>query len=642
MPDTAKKKRYEGFERRIKVVSIGIAVAFAILGVRLWHLQIVQWYDFKKVAEGQRLHPQRLEAPRGIIYGADRSIVLAGNGASSDLVLVPAECGKDRLEAVCDTLEELVGVDAAALREEVLKYKKRPYHQILIKKDVSKSDVIRVEEFSYALPGVSTVATPQRRYAYGKTAGQILGYVGPLSKKELDQSDAYKWGDRKGRDGLERIYEDHLRGTDGKMVINVYASEMWPEQRRDAHGQPYVDVDSYGRGLEEQLEFRKEPIPGGSIFITLDIGLQRHCEEVLDGKVGAIAVLNADTGAAYALASSPGYDPTIFVAHGHGDECTHALRTKPNPMLNRCYREAYAPGSIFKVMLAAAALEEGIIDENTTFFCPGVFRLKGVKHEWNCWRRKYGGHGKIALVDALAESCDVFFYNVGLKLGVDKINEWALKMGLGVKTGIDLPREVPGLIPSRAWKEKALLAKYPDEPWNRRWFPGDTINLSIGQGSMTTSPLQAAVMTACIVNGARCVRPFLNMALAPQLSEPFLSERTLRIVREGMAKCVEEGTAENVKTEGMRMLGKTGSAQMVSLSKHRQYENEEDIPYKLRDHAWFVAGVMDREPKLAVCAFVEHGHHGNRAAAPLAKSAIEFFYASREPGGRINLASQGD
>lgn len=634
MRQDGEKKRYDGVKRRIRIIAAGLALALAVLLLRLWQLQIVNWYAYSSQAEENRLHSERLKAPRGIIYGPDESVVLADNRPSCDLVLVPAECRDTPFEEVCGRLGELINIDSEALLEKIENAKKQPYRQVLVKKDVSKNELARVEEFSYTLPGVFTVVSPQRRYLYGKTAGQILGYLNEITSEE--QSENYLGGDLIGRSGLELMYESEMHGTDGQLVVNVYVSDRRPQLRTDAFGNAYVEVDSYGRKLEEEQEYRKEPAPGQPIFTTLDIGLQQFCEELLEGEVGGIAVLNADTGAVLALASTPVYDPSIFVTHGRNAARKAALTSKPNPMRNRCFQERYAPGSVFKVMLATAALEEGIIDEHTTFYCPGFFQLPGVSRKWHCWKRS--GHGSVSVKDALAFSCDVFFYNVGLKLGVDRINEWAGKLGLGEKTGIDLPREVEGLIPSREWREARMKKVYPDKPWEWRWYPGYTVNLAIGQGEACTTPLQNAVMMAAIVNGGHRVRPYVNTALGPEISEPFISEKTLRIVQAGLQKCVDKdppaptGTGNAAKVPGVALLGKTGSAQMVSLERHEQYDSEEDIPYHLRDHAWFVAGVLDRQPRLAMCVLIEHGHHGSSAAAPLAGEIVRYYYGRQKEG----------
>ena len=642
MPTTGQKKRPDGVTTRVRIVMIALVVAMAVLVVRLWDLQVVHWFDYAQLAECNRLHPERLKAPRGTIYGADESIVLADNRSACDLVIVPAECRPMEIDAVIDKLDELVGVDEAALRAKIEESESRPYRQVVAKQDVSRNDLMRVEEFAYALPGVFPVARPQRRYVYGDTAGQILGYLGEVSEDELDQ---HKMGDLIGRGGLEQEYDSAMQGTDGRLVVSVYRTDRRPQLRTDILGRAYVGVDSYGRELEQ--EFRVDPEAGGSIFTTLDIGLQARCEEILEDAraIGAIAVLNADTGAVLTLASTPSYDPSVFVTHGRTRERAEALEGALKPMRSRAYQEAYAPGSVFKVMTAVAALEAGVIDENASFYCPGHFRLDGVQHVWHCWKRS--GHGNISVVDALAFSCDVFFYNVGLALGVDRINEWAAEFGLGGPTGIDLPREVSGLVPSRDWWEQVQRPRHPDQPWEWRWYPGKTINLAIGQGEATTTPLQNAMMMAAIVNGGQRPRPFINVSMGQELSEDFISERTIELVHRGMRRCVDKdppaptGTGNLAKIPGMTILGKTGSAQVVSLQKHEKYEEEEDIPYHLRDHAWFVAGVLDREPRIALCVLVEHGHHGSSTAAPLAKLAIEHFYASRQPPETLQVAQEG-
>ena len=636
------KKRYEGVKGRIRFIAIGMVSAFGVLALRLWQLQIANWFLYSTQAEQNRLHSERLKAPRGLIYGPDTSVCLADNRPSCDLVVVPAECRDTSFDEICRRLGTLINIDSDALLEKIQKEKEQPYRQILVKKDVSKSELARVEEFSYSLPGVFTVVTSQRRYLYGKTAGQILGYLNEILPDE--QSEYYLGGDLIGRAGIEQMYESQMRGNDGQLVVNVYVSDRRPQLRTDEYGNAYIEIDSYGRKLEEEQEYRKEPSPGEPVFTTLDIDLQQFCETLLEGQIGGIAVLNADTGAVLTLASSPGYDPGIFVTHGRNAEREAALKSKPNPMRNRCFQEVYAPGSVFKVLLATAALEEGAIDENTSFYCPGHFQLDGVSRKWNCWKRQ--GHGTVSVVNALAFSCDVFFYNVGLRLGVDKICEWADKLGLGVKSGIDLPQEVSGLIPSREWREAEMKKIYPDNPWEWRWYPGYTVNLAIGQGEACTTPLQCALMMAAVVNGGHHVRPYVNSAIGPQVSEPFISENTLRIIQAGLLKCVDKdppaptGTGNAAKVPGIAVLGKTGSAQMVSLEQYEQYKSEEEIPYNLRDHAWFIAGVLDREPRLAICILIEHGLHGSSAAAPYAAEIIRHFYS--RPGTDLLVAQKGN
>ncbi len=624
MPGKRRKEtdRYAGVETRVQVFAVLMTAAFCILVYQLWQLQVVQQHEFAEKAESQRMTEKLLKAGRGRIYDRQGAI-LADNRPSVDVVMVPGECDKERYGEIARTLEELLGVSASRLLEDVKSLSRTPYQPITVKRDVSKADRVRVEEHAYALgPGVFTVVRPQRYYPYGKVGAQLLGHLSAITRREKESwGEKYTMNDRVGRLGLEAMYESLLHGRDGSMFVTQYVSGG-SVLRSDRYGTPVVAPrDTLGHIIEVEGE-RIPPRPGEALHTTLDIGLQAACEEALAGEVGAIVVLEADTGAVLAMASTPTFDPNGDLGPLYSPDAP-----KPNPLFNRAMRENYPPGSVFKVMMAAAALEEGIIDENTRFYCPGFFQINGKGRRFHCW--KHAGHGNIRVVDALAFSCDVFFYNVGLALGIDKLSAWAHKMGLGQKTGIDLPGEITGLIPTREWKARLRA----DEPvWERNWYPGDTVNVSIGQGSVSATPLQAAVMMACVTNGGWRVRPFLNQDRGPKLSERILSDRTLDIITRGMRKCVEKddraptGTGKAAKIEGMAILGKTGSAQIMSLDEHKQYATEEDIPKYKRDHAWFVAGVIDREPRIALCILVEHGHHGSSSAAPLAKKVIRAFY----------------
>jgi penicillin-binding protein 2 len=634
----AQKKRYEGFESRIRLLTILLVVSLGILTARLWHFQVVQGAKYAYVAEQQRLMNERLQSPRGVIYGRDESIVLADNRAANDLVLTPALCRDS--DQVVDQLSELIAVDSEKLRKDITAAERNnaPYEQIIVKRDITRTELKRVEEMSFALQGVYTVARPQRRYYYNETAGQIIGWMNEIDRKEWQRlRPNYHMGDMIGRSGLEMMYEDILKGDDGSMIVSRYNGSI-PQLKTDARGVPYVEKDSKGRALK--VEKRVEPVAGGSIYTTLDIGLQRETERILEGIIGAVVILDADTGEILTMASTPGYDPSVFVTNSPNRNrlVQAAMDEKLKPTVSRAYQFQYPPGSVFKVLLAIAALEEGVITENTTYGCSGLFHLPGVKRPWRCWRLRYGGHGGVSVVDALAYSCDVFFYNVGRDLGPEKIKEWSSKLGLGVKTGIDLPLEVTGLIPDPDWKKEQQLAAGKTESWDLKWYPGETINMSIGQGAVATTPLQNAVLMAVVLNGGRRVTPFLNMEMGPRVSESFVSEETLRIVIAGLRKCVERdrpaptGTGKEAKIEGLDILGKTGTAQVAGLQHVRHYAIEEDIPYELRDHALFISGVTDQKPRIAISVIIEHGLHGSSAAAPVVKQIYEYFYLHRRPG----------
>ncbi len=624
---TSDKSPRPGLDTRLRNVAVALVLALCVLVTRLWYLQGICGAYYAARAEKQRLFPQRLNAPRGRIYGRN-GVILADNRPAWDLVLVPAETrGVER--EVCERLERLIRVDAEVLVEEIAKRKRQPFEQVIVKQDIPKSELVRTEEYSAALPGVFALVRPQRRYHYGRVGGQILGYINELRPRELERrKDRYVLGDWIGRAGLEKVHEDRLKGRDGQMVVTRYADAR-PQLRTYADGRPYI-VDTFGRKLDEETR-RIDAMPGEDIYVTLDIELQAFAEDVLGGKTGAIVVLEADTGAVLALASTPGYDPSVFVTFSH-DRDRQVAEALARDKINRAFQERYPPASVFKVLMAVAALEtpvsEGGITEDTTFYCPGHYDLPG--HRKRCWRWKFGGHGTVDVVDALAYSCDVFFFNVGHRLGVDRIHDWARRLGFGEKTGIDLPGETPGVVPSKAWKEQHFRA-------DPRWYVPETLDFSIGQGFLSTTPLQNAVMMAAVINGGRRLRPYLVEPMSPQEpAEPLVSPRTLELVRAGLRKCVNKddpvprGTGWYAKIPGMDVLGKTGTAQVAGKEHFTQYEREEDIPYALRDHALFVAGVLDREPRIVVSVVVEHGLHGGQVAGPLAREVIEYFY-EKEP-----------
>jgi penicillin-binding protein 2 len=623
------KKRFAGFELRLTHVALVIVAVASMLMVQLWQLQVVQGQYYQVKARDERIHYHRIKAPRGMIYGRDESVVLADNRPSCDLMMVRADA-KDPL-AVCRRLEQLVHINAEALFAQ-LEQAKQPFTQILVKRDLSKADLMRVEEHAHELPGVFAVVHPQRRYLHGDTAGQILGYLNEVDRDDLARLPEYRMGDLIGRMGIEKMYEGLMRGKDGQMQISVYNSDRRPQLRTDSFGIPYVATDKYGRKLAEETEYRKEPVAGDALYLTLDIEVQALAEKLLEGEQGAIVVLEADTGAVLALASAPGFDPNIFVTPDPSGQRLEVLTGKPSRLMNRCIEEAFPPGSVFKLLVAMAGLEEGVINERTTFFCGGRYLGEGFS------KRCHSSHGSVALEDAIARSCDVYFYNVGRMLGVERLHDWSRTFNFGKKTGIDLPGEIAAIVPNRAWKEEFFKDRLAPE--NRRWFPPETLDFSIGQGFLNTTALQCAVLTASVMNGGRIVRPYLNMALGPDVSEPLVSQKTVDLVRNAAITCVASprGTGRRARVDGLVMLGKTGTAQVVS-QKWNQGLTDEQIPYHRRDHAWFVAGVLDPDRPIAICVLVEHGLHGSTGASPLAKKLVEFMFADKLSEGLVARTS---
>ncbi|MDX9971636.1 MAG: penicillin-binding protein 2 [FCB group bacterium] len=640
-------------DARIYLVSVCMMLLFSILGLRLWQLQIIKGEYYRSRADAQRLYPQRLKAPRGLILGGDGQ-VLADTRPAFDLMLVPNECPEEERDTVATLLQQLLGIDKTQLLKKIESSRNQPFGQVLVKQDVPKAILTLVEENSPRLPGVLTVVRPQRRYS-GKAGGQLLGFLSEVTADQMkrdkeaqaakDQAPRYSMGDLIGQAGVEKKYDDQLRGKDGRMVVSVYSSRQ-PQFRTDQFGMPQILFDSFGRKLEEEKDLRRDAEAGVPLKLTLDMGLQAMCEQLLEdtemigtteGCRGAITVLNAETGAVLAMASTPGYDPGIFVTAGHNEdrkavmEVGVPVKERLNPMRNRNYEMHYPPGSTFKVMMACAALEEHTIEPNTTYGCNGYFSRAGLGRTWRCWTYNRGGHGGVDIAEALGRSCDVFFYQVGLKLGEDKLKEWATRMGLGVRTGLDLPGELTGNVPDPVKYVESMKKKFPKDKNTWRWPAYMTINMSIGQ-ALDVTPLQNAVMMACVVNGGRRVRPYINAGIGPDVTEPFLSADTLKWVQEGMRRCVEDnefprGTGLEARVPGIVVLGKTGTAQAVAVSNTDVYgKNEAAIPYAMRDHALFVCGVPDPEKPIAISIMIEHGLHGSSTAAPLAKKVIEYYY----------------
>lgn len=635
--------RYEGVEYRLQFTALGMAAAFVILALQCWNLQVIRTEEFTAMATDNQITTIKLPSNRGIIYGRNGEI-LADNRASTDVVIVPGECkdsdGNSQLDTTLPKLARLLNISEDALRGKIENQRSYPFSQIVVKQEVSDADRIRIEEHSYALPGVFTDVKPQRRYLHGETGGQLLGYLGLISPTELEtwgEVENYDQNDWVGKGGLERMYESSLRSFDGSAVVTQHARGS-AQLRTGRQGNVVVaSHDTRGHIMQELADQREDPIPGQDLHTTLDIDLQRYCEELLKGIQGSIVVLEVDTGGVLAMASSPSnFDPTVFVSPSRSGERQALLTQKPSPMRNRSYQENSAPGSVFKIMVAVAALEEGIVNKDTTYFCGGRYQGPSEAGSPRC----HGRHGQTDMINAIAYSCDVYFYNVGNKMGIDKIHEWALKMGYGEKTGLDLPGEVAGIMPNKAWKQN----HFRELPrGDRIWFPVETLHASIGQGYVTTTPLQNAVMIASVLNGGKVVVPHLAQGSYQQPIDLGIKQSTLDLVIAGMRKCITDpnrGTGRHINPTPLKVIGKTGTAQIAEKKHTEHYEDENDIPMELRDDAWFACSALDVEPRISVCIYYKHGLHGGTGAGPYGKKVLEYFYGREEQDAMV-LAQGG-
>lgn len=456
-------------------------------------------------------------------------------------------------------------------------------------------ELAKVEANRVYLPGVSIQIEPKRNYPYGKMMAHTLGYVSEISGEELKQEKyrTYSPGDYIGKYGLERMYESYLRGIDG-------------EKR--------VEVDAMGREVRT-LEM-KDPIPGNNMYLNMNLDVQMVVEKALEGKRGGCIALEPKTGAVIALASRPAFDPNKFASGIKKEDWQAIALDKAHPLQNRVIQGRYPPGSTFKILTALKALEDGLINANTSYGCRGGFPFGN--RVFRCWKK--GGHGAVNVHRGIVESCDVFFYNIGLRLGVDRIHSFGTSVGLGKLSGIDLPNEARGLLPSSEWKKKTYGAP---------WYEGETVSVAIGQGAVWLTPVQLAQLSSFVANEGITFKPqIVNKIVGPdgktqKIFEPVVTadikmkKQVFKIVKEGMQGVVNEksGTAYGSRIENVHMSGKTGTAQTTPVQGK-----------DLGDHAWFIAFAPSEDPAVAISVLVEYGGHGSSQAAPVAKAISESLF----------------
>ena len=613
--------------QRVLLAMVGL---FAVLALRLVYLQIIQGARYRIRSEKNQFRTRRLIAPRGLILDRNGNI-LVDNRPAFALCAVPAEIGD--VESTLAELAGLIEVDTAYLKRELDLHIANPYEQIVFEQDADFRQVTLVEENSVLVPGIITSVRPRRRYVLGHVAGNLVGYLNEVTQSELDASPEARPGDLVGRGGIEQAYDERLRGEHGGLLIETFARGR-PQLEVDLFGRAVARRDSLGRPLRTE---RDDPVPGENIVLTLDAGIQQAAEDALEGLVGSIVVMDPRTGGLLALASSPNYDPGGFVS-GNSKVIREALGGMDRPMLHRAFQGTYPPASTFKIVVAAAALNSGLISSEWSTNCTGVYRI-GNNWSIRCWKRN--GHGRIGVVDGLTYSCDVCFYALGHHIGIDVIEQYARLFGMGAASGVDLPGEKAGLVPGRAWKRQHRANAA--DPSERRWYPGETLNVSIGQGQLLATPLQMARVVAVVLNGGYLVTPHIAdrvmdagghvvATLRPGgTTEPIVDSQTVRTIREGLRVAVEKdtfptGTGHRAKSSELVIIGKTGTCQVVSGYKQSEDPLQLDLPYKTRDHAWFIGGVLDESFPTAFAVMVEHGGHGGDRAAPIARQVMETVY----------------
>jgi len=582
-------------QRRLTILKIGLLLVVGLLALRLWHLQIREGPYYRDLSQSNLTRSVVLEPARGLIY--DRNGVLLANNVSSFSLYVTLEDVQDH-EALVQKLMTLVGLDESRLRKKLSERASKLIPR-KIKDRLTLREAAQVESHRLDLPGVMIQAESQRNFPTGRTASHGIGYVGEVSADQLEQADYadLHQGSIVGQYGVEVTYDRFLRGRAGQKLI---------------------EADALGH--EKRTVSVEKPRAGDDLYLTIDLRLQKLAEELLGDEAGAIVALDPKTGEVLALASRPAFDPNVLSRELTPKQWEEFVQHEGRPLTNRATQGQYPPGSIFKIAMAAAALETKTVEPSTQIRCAGGYQFgRRFYRDW-----KAGGHGLMNVTQALVHSCDVFFYTAGQRMGIDTIASYAKLFGLGSPTGIELPSERVGIVPSPDWKEKAR---------GEQWLPGETISASIGQGYVTVTPIQMASLTATVANNGVPVRPRLVRAVMDRatgrvlelpsvpLSRLSVKPDTLAIIRSALAGVVTEGTATRAKSSLVSIAGKTGTAQIAAL----RPGPEKDIPKKLRDHAWFVSYAPVEAPRIAVVILVEHMGHGGSAAAPLAKQMIEAF-----------------
>lgn len=606
-------------KRLYAAIVVFVVLLLALTG-RLWYLQILKGKDFFIASERNRVRQVTRPAPRGLIFDRNGSLMLS-NRPFFDLVIVPQYL-QDRQNTL-KIVSELFNIPLEQIEQRLHESRGLPgFVPVRIKRNLSLHEVAMMESNNFFLPGVDVDTAPRRDYQRSDSA-HLFGYLGEVNDRDLDNLNnlsreyQYRVGSIIGKLGVEKKYENYLRGFEGK---------------------DFLQVDAFGRlqttsSMELGINPRKNSQRGHDVYLTIDDDIQRAAVEAFRNKNGAVVAMNAQNGEILAYVSHPNFSLSMY-QDGLTGEDWQLLQTNPyKPLLDKVTGGAYPPGSVYKIITALAALEEGVTTPGRTYNCNGVFTLGNGK--WRCWKKT--GHGVVNLVQAMEQSCDVYFYQVGNLLGIERIAKWAQRFGFGTKTGLDLNLEVSGLVPTAEWK-----LQNRGQPWQS----GDTINASIGQGYNLMTPIQVVAMMAAIGNGGKVYRPFLLKRIVdssgkvvseekPQIRNlgefPDIKKENLDLVRRGLIDVVmaPTGTGRKAQVPGFVIAGKTGTAQTAALKRTKDME---EVSFMQRDHAWFAAYAPAENPEIAVVALSEFdGGGGGAQAAPIVQRVLEAYLRKAHP-----------
>ena len=597
-------ERHKLFTRRALFLVAGKATLMATLVGRMYYLQVIEAERYRTLADENRINLRLLAPNRGQIV--DRFGIPIADNQQNYRVLLISENTRD-IEYTLDILSQIIPISSAERRRTIKEVKRnRSFVPGTIRKNLGWHEVSRIEVNAPNLPGIFIDVGQSRNYSYGADTSHVLGYVAAVSAKELNGDPLLELpGFRVGKAGIEKIHDKVLRGLSGNSQ---------------------VEVNAFGRVIRELS--RNEGQSGAEVAVTLDLGLQRMVFKRLKKESASVVVIDVRTGDVLTMVSTPGYDPNAFNQGLKVEEWESLVSNPMSPLINKSIAGRYSPGSTFKMIVLLAALEKGVITPNSKVFCSGHVELGDSK--FHCWKKH--GHGVVDAKMAITQSCDVYFYEIAKRTGIDRISVMAKRFGLGVKTGVDLPGEQAGLMPNKKWKRRAL-----DAPWHQ----GETLHAGIGQGYILTTPLQLAVMTAHLANGGLAITPRLTKRVNNQAVETKakvalkrkaigIYSAHLKLIQDSMSEVVNNpvyGTAKKsrISEPGMEMAGKTGTVQVRRISKAERelgVIKNKDLPWKERDHALFVGFAPIHEPRYAIAVVVEHGGGGSSVAAPIAHDVL--------------------
>ncbi|MCB9480243.1 MAG: penicillin-binding protein 2 [Desulfobacteraceae bacterium] len=589
----------EWFRGRLNILLIWISAAFFILGIRLFWLQVIKGENYRKLSVNNSVRIQRIVPARGLIFDRNEKLIV-DNRPSFNLKVVPKDV--DSIDELLNNLNRIIEIRDGVEKELKNALIYTPFKAVTIADDIDRNIVAKIETNQFFLPGTFISVEPKRDYLYPGTASHIIGYLGEADTDFLRKKNniPLRVGDYVGKSGIEKKFEDYLRGEYGGAQVEVNA-----------------------RGKIMQVLSEVSSVPGDNLYLTVDLELQKYAVELLGEEAGSVVAMNPNTGEVLCMASTPTFNENLFVTGMTDAQWKELIENPLRPLENKAIQGKYPPGSIFKMIPAAAGLEEELITPDEKYFCSGRY-FYGDRF-FRCWN-KYG-HGNINVKEALIESCDVYFYKLGVKLGVDKLAEYSRLFGLGSKTGIEIENEESGIVPDSKWKM---------QKFGKSWQGGETLSVVIGQGYNLVTPLQMAVMTSVFANGGSLVKPFLVKKIVGSngvvikeskgsvKKELGIKKEYLKIINEGLDLVVNSpsGTGFSIKTDKIRIAGKTGTAQVVSSERYKSSKGKKK---RWLPHAWFVAFAPVENPKIAVAVLVEHGEHGSATAAPIAKKIVEKY-----------------